>query len=851
MLLARNTNIRFFASIYACLILCVVSIGCRDEVERSDGADGPSSKAEAVSAMFVDVTKDAGVAFVHESGARGQRLNPETFGPGAGWLDYDGDRWPDLLLVNGNSLVGEKDVTKTSKLYRNRRDGTFGDVTREAGLDLAMYGMGFVSADMDSDGDEDIFLYGLDDCRLLRNDAGRFVDVTGDSGLPSEWDWVGAAAFFDYDLDGELDLFVGGYVDWSPDRERDDECRFGTAEKQYCPVAMFPATAPRLFRGVGGGKFADASATAGLSKLEGKALGVVAEDYDRDGYPDLLVANDSVPNFLLVNLGDGRFEDRGLISGFATDGHGAALAGMGIDSVWTENDGPLVVAIGNFSGEPTTVHVTDGQGYFVERSLASDIGKKSLDRVTFGLVLEDFDLDGEIDLLQVNGHVFDLAEKTKVPYQQVAQLFRGREGGAWSTFDSPNDALLSRPRLGRALAAADYDRDGDLDVVITENQGQARLFRNDGARAGGAFRVRLRATKLHRDAIGAEVEVRLASRAGERRLRRTLRAASSYFSQCERVVTFGLRSEERVADVTVRWPGGYLEDFESPDDEREIELVEGKGRVSTRVVSASEAGEKKKPASIIERRRQGDAFLRAGKLEAALSAFEEVLSSEPADFVAWRAKIETLYRLRRAQALETAVKESVARFESANLLVSHFALVFRQQGLRELSARFYREAVRIDTRRHDVWTALGNIEYDRGRYGPALELFARALEIAPRDIEALTNSGKVHALRKEWDEAERFLSAAVAESADHGAALSTLGTVALAKKDTAKAEEFLRRAANASDRPAVQLEAYGNLGMLYASKSERTKAIECFERVLEIDPNEKKALRALEALRTP
>jgi hypothetical protein len=371
-------------------------------------ARGPGPARPRV--VFTDVTAEAGIDSRHESGARGRLLNPETFGPGAGWLDYDGDGLPDLLLVNGNVLEGPPDPLATSRLSRNRGGGRFEDVTAAAGLAVPLYGMGFVSADIDGDGDQDVFLYGLHRSVLFENDGrGRFADATERAGLASAKGWVGAATFLDYDRDGVLDLFVGNYVAWTPASEDGLDCSFGTPRKRYCPVAAFPPSAPQLFRGRGDGSFVETTAAAGLAALKGKALGVMVEDYDGDGAPDLFVANDSVPNFLLRNRGDGTFEERGLDSGFALDPSGVAMAGMGIDSAWLPDGGPLIVAVGNFSGEPTTVHVQEGQDYFVERSMSLGVGRASLDRLTFGLRLLDLDLDGRLDLFTVNGHVRFLA----------------------------------------------------------------------------------------------------------------------------------------------------------------------------------------------------------------------------------------------------------------------------------------------------------------------------------------------------------------------------------------------------------------------------------------------------------
>ncbi len=797
---------------------------------------------------FTDVTAAAGIDFTHESGARGEKLNPETFGPGAGWFDHDGDGLLDLLLVNGNVLRGEPDPAARSKLYRNLGDGRFEDVTAAAGLDVAFYGMGFAAADIEGDGDQDLFLYGLHRAFLFENvGGGRFRDATAGSGLDGLDGWICAAAFLDYDRDGSLDLFVGNYVEWRPDSEDDLDCRFGTPSKKYCPVSMFAATAPQLFRGRGDGVFEETTGRAGLAGLRGKALGVAVEDHDRDGDPDIFVANDSVPNFLLENRGDGTFVERGIESGFATDADGAALAGMGIDTVWTDDDGPLLVAIGNFSGEPTTVHEQDQVDYFVERSFAVAVGGPTIESVTFGLLLRDLDLDGQVDLVMANGHVYDVEAITGSPYRQRAQLFLGRDGSRFvEAPPSPGDGLLGPRLLGRALACADHDGDGDLDLVITENQGRARLLRNDLDGTRRFVRVELAGSGRNRDAIGAEVVLVSETGGVTRRVRRTRSAASSYLSVSEPAITFGLRDGETPRRLDVRWPSGLLEAFAPSPVEGRVVLVEGAGEpLSLGDAPAVAAGG---PSSVAVRRRGLDQ-LAAGRLADALASLEEAISLDPHDFVAHRGRLIALRRLGRRERVAAALDEIVERFPSASLLVSHFALVLRESGHRDLAELVFQRAAALDPARPDVWLDLGNLAFDRGDTALARRRYAEVLKRNAESLEALSNTAKTLLIEKDIAGAREYLERALAIGPQHPPALCDMGGVLIEEGDLDAAERMLTRALDLDPGRDTLISIHGNLGILHFKRRDRARAIESFERVLELDPDDAQARRVLERLR--
>ena len=805
---------------------------------------------------FTDITSAAGLAFQHESGARGRMFNPETFGPGAGWLDHDGDGRPDLLLINGNLLGAPTDDSLRPTLYRNSGDGGFEDVSGRLGLSRGFYAMGFSAADVDNDGDQDVLIYGLHESVFLLNDGGgRYTEASESSGLAALRGWVCAAAFFDFDRDGKLDLFVGNYVDWKPEYESGLECDFGTASKKYCPVAMFKATSPQLFRGDGSGGFTEVTKRAGLDRLLGKALGVAVEDCNRDGWPDLLVANDSVPNFLLLNGQDGTFSDRGVDSGFATDGAGASLAGMGIDTAWTFTGGPagergvgrLVVGIGNFSDEPTTVHVQEDRDYFIERSIGLGVGRESMPRVTFGLAFCDFDLDGEQDIVTANGHVFDVESISGARYRQPLQVFQGLSGGTFRELKGGGDlpGVLDRRIIGRALAHADFDDDGDQDLLVTENQGGVMLLRNDSTGQGRFLRISLRGTESNRDGIGAEVTLYSSAGGVSRARRMTVKSSLSYLSQSDRRTVFALPGVERPERLEIRWPLGRMELLTELPAEGELRVVEGEAPVAG---SGQPAGKRSRPAakppnSVILRNR-GTGLLAEGRLEESLAELRKATLLDPHDFVAWRAVLIALEKLGRKAELERAVGE-ISRAFGAGLIVSHFAIVLRESGHRSLAERLFEAAAGMASSRSDVWSSLGNLAYDRRDYDRARSCYEKVLELHPGSVEALDNLGKIFALRKEYDRALKYLERGHELQPGNASILGTLGGVEFKLGRFKDAKAHLEAGQGSARSEAASLNIYGNLGGLYIKLKDWERAADAFQEVLKLSPGDTQALQAL------
>ncbi|HEX9869753.1 MAG TPA: VCBS repeat-containing protein, partial [Candidatus Tectomicrobia bacterium] len=454
------------------------------------------SAAEHTHIVFTDVTQQAGVQFIHDAGARGDKWYPETIGAGGGFFDYDGDGRLDILLINGRHWPQSRQPPEpTMRLYRNLGKGAFADMTAAAGLDIPFYGMGFTAADYDNDGDQDLLVTGyLQQLFFVNNGDGTFREATAEAGIQTG-KWGTAAAFFDYDRDGFLDLVIGHYVDWDAGKEKGLDCTYGTPAKDYCAVRYFKGQGLQLYRNLGDGRFAEVTRSAGVEAKDAKVLGVTVLDFDDDGWPDLFVANDTTPSLVFHNRGDGTFEEVGERTGVVLDTGGLAFAGMGVDAAYVKNDAQLCIAIGNFAGEPTTLHcqVRSGASYahnlFAELSHGAGIGKATLRSVTFGLFFVDIDLDGFDDLFMVNGHVFNEERLRRIPYAQRPQLFRNLGTGQFQEIVPAEGTPLARRLIGRGAAYADYDGDGDLDILLTTNQGPAYVLRNDTPRQAHFLRL--------------------------------------------------------------------------------------------------------------------------------------------------------------------------------------------------------------------------------------------------------------------------------------------------------------------------------------------------------------------------
>ena len=527
-------------------------------------------------APFTDITAVAGISFTHVSGADGEKLLPETMGSGVAFLDFDDDGDPDLLLINGTSWSWskQKDGSQSSRLYRNDTlpNGSihFTDVTVGSGLDQPLHGMGAAVADYDNDGKPDILITAIGGAHLFHNDGGgHFHNVTIQSGVGGKSsDWSTAATWFDLDNDGDLDLFVANYVKWSREIDAEVGYKIDGTTRAYGPPMNFEGTFPYLYRNNGDGTFTDISATAGVQVKNpatgvpaAKTLGVAAVDFNNDSFMDLIVANDTVQNFVFQNRKDGRFEEVGALTGLAFDSYGNTRGAMGIDTARFTPDGRLGIAIGNFANEMTALYVAGTDpGLFTDESISWGIGPVSRLPLKFGVFFFDWDLDGRLDLLSSNGHLEEEITKVQASqkYRQSAQLFwNAGDAGFVPVQSAQAGSALFTPIVGRGGARADIDGDGDDDLILTQAGGAPMLLRNDQSLGHSWIRLKLVGSTCNRDSIGARIRVR----SGSHQFNREITATRGYLSSSELPVTIGLGPNGSAESVEIIWPKGDKQEF--------------------------------------------------------------------------------------------------------------------------------------------------------------------------------------------------------------------------------------------------------------------------------------------------
>ncbi len=549
----------------------------------------PVPESLAPTARFVDITASAGIDFVHDNGAFGERLLPETMGGGVAFLDYNNNGHQDLLFINSDHWPFGPELDRPRpnalRLYENNGHGQFREVTAEVGLDgIHLYGQGVAVADLSGDGWPDIYVTAVGRNRLLRNERGRFVDVTEAAGVAGgEESWSTSAGFFDANGNGLLDLFVVNYVQWSRELDIEVDYRLAGIGRAYGPPTNFVGTNNYLFINNGDGSFSERGAEAGIAVNHpttgapvGKGLALIPVDFDGDGHMDVMVANDTVGNFVFRNLGDGKFEEVATVWGLGFDRNGLATGAMGIDFAHYANDERLAVAIGNFANEMSSFYVSQGdRTQYADQTIGVGVGAATRLALTFGVLFFDFDLDGRLDFLQTNGHVENEINRVQSSqqYRQPGQMFWNCGEDCPRTFETlPLDRIgdLAIPIVGRGAAYADINGNGRLDVVLTQIAGPPLLLRNDTDLGHHWVRFRLQGRPPNTDAIGARLELE----AGGQVQFRQVMPTRSYLSQVELPVTFGLGEVGRIDRLVITWPDGSEQTLEGLEPDRLHRIVQ-------------------------------------------------------------------------------------------------------------------------------------------------------------------------------------------------------------------------------------------------------------------------------------
>jgi hypothetical protein len=552
----------------------------------SDSSVPPATTATRPSGSieFTDVTAQAGIHFKHNTGAFGKKYLPETMGSGVCFIDYDNDGWQDILLVNSMDWPEHKTGSSYPALYHNNKNGTFTDVTKQAGLAVEMYGLGCAVGDYDNDGYDDLYITTVGSNHLFRNlHNGKFADVTAKAGV-ADPGFSASAVWFDFDNDGKLDLFVAHYIEWTT--ATDQYCSLDNKNKSYCTPQAFKGQTSSLFHNRGDGTFENVTKKAGLYDPSGKALGIALLDYDKDGWLDLFVSNDTEANKLYHNNRSGTFTDEAVPAGLAYGEAGTARAGMGTDAADYDNSGWQSLVLGNFTNESMSLYHNDGSGLFTDEAPVTGIARMSNKSLTFGTFFFDYDLDGLPDILAINGHVSDdiSVVQPNVKYAQPPHLFRNAGKNKFDEVTTKVGSALQKPIVGRGAAYADFDNDGDLDLVITANNGPARLLRNDNGNQNDVLRVKMIGTRSNRDGIGAKVTVRTS---GGTRLFGMVKTGSSYLSQSELPLTFGLGKPEpdKTVSIEIVWPSGVKDSLSKVKANQFITVQEGKGIVTAQPIA--------------------------------------------------------------------------------------------------------------------------------------------------------------------------------------------------------------------------------------------------------------------------
>ncbi len=559
---------KFFPSLIAPFVLCASAFA-------APGKPVASQNASPNRIHFRDITRAAGIHFVHNNGAFGKKYLPETLGPGVAFIDYDRDGWQDIFIVNGTNFPGHPGRVTTPLLYHNNHDGTFTDVTKKAGLAIPMYGMGVAVGDFDNDGYDDLFVTAYGQNHLFRNNGnGTFTDVTKKAGLWGPSELSTSAAFVDYDRDGHLDLIVANYVQWSP--AADLYCSMDGKTKSYCTPESYKGTSVRLWHNRGDGTFEDATKKAGLYDTSSKSLGIAILDVNQDGWPDIAISNDTQPNKLYMNNRNGTFTEEGVSAGVAFSEDGVARAGMGVDGADYDHSGYPSLVFTNFSNQMLSLYHNERNGLFVDVAPQTEVGRRSVLTLGFGCFFFDYDLDGWLDLYVADGHLDPDIEHIQqtIHYAEPPHLFHNLGKRNFHDVAADVGRSFDLPRVSRGAAYGDINNDGALDLIITTNGGPAVLFRNEGT-TNQSLRIQLIGTKSNRDGIGAVAIVH----SGGITQKLMLRSGSSYLSSSELVLTFGLSHASKADSIEIHWPSGAADHLTNVAGGQTITVKEGAGIV--------------------------------------------------------------------------------------------------------------------------------------------------------------------------------------------------------------------------------------------------------------------------------